>query len=190
MKNKKGNMFVSIIILIMVAVASSVITWIVMTKKLAEKQTTNLPLTAPILSTDTATGWQIYMNNKFFYSLEIPQGFKIEESGPFVDVNTTADEVKRDVVFDGSYNCDDVIINLHIGTNPLGNGKCEQDSLLNTLTISDQQIEICKGDSLRADFYTRILLRDMFIEIIGDKGEASQTQELFEKFVASLKFTV
>ena len=189
MKNKKESAFVFALIIIVVVIASSAITWFIATKKLSTNQIVSSLLTTPTLPINSETGWQVYTNNKFFYSIEIPQGFSAEESGSTTDKNDSVDHLKRDVFFEGSYNSDNVIINVHIGTTALGDGKCSQNDYIDTIKISDQNIEVCKGDGLRFDFAAPILLRDMFIEISGDKDKTSQTQELFEKIIASIKFT-
>jgi len=147
------------------------------------------PTTQPTQTDDTAN-WQTYTNTKYGYSLMAPKNFSIGVTDATSGNETPAQiAVDNDVPIAGDYMGDSVIINTDIGAHNIDDGKCAAGNFIKTVIADGQSVEICKGDNLHADFYSRILKTGMYAGIIGDKGKAQQTQEIFEKIISTFKFT-
>lgn len=83
MKNKKGNVAVIALIIVIVAITTGVITWLAATKSQAPAQPFAVTQSAPVTKTQPAptpvpavADWKSYKNEKYGFELTLPETWK------------------------------------------------------------------------------------------------------------------
>lgn len=209
MKNKKGNVAIIAIIIVIVAITAGVIGWLLATKNQAPAQqaaaqpapvksvTQTQPAatqpTAPAQSADETADWQTYSNKMFEYSLKVPKEYAIASLGDNVLSLPNGEHPKdSSASISGNYNGEKIIINLHSEDNYVPNGGCYQSGdFVKTIILDSNKESICKdlNSGMYGDFYIAIGQKNTVISIAGDKDKTEQTQTIFEKIISTFKFT-
>jgi hypothetical protein len=149
--------------------------------------------TSPQENSNATTNWKTYRNTKYRYSFKYPDSVELDK-----DSKTDS----RDVAITSKDNAVSLVINVHSGGGTFiddNTGKCHKEMLVKTISVDNQNIEICQSrdNDNNHNFYTLYTLisketkgtdDDIYAEIIGTSDRKQQTQEFFEKFVSSFVF--